>query len=124
MAGMTDFSLATSAARGREQEVRSSFQDFFLILIFLTSLITSLIVNPVGAGGRRQPGRISCPLYFSHNISATRKRRNAELCIQLPEYLTEVVCKSGANLISDDVRSQIINCVLHIGKRCSFVMSL
>ena len=43
------------------------------------------------------------PLYFSRNISAMRKRRSAKLCAHLPEYLAEVVCKFGANPISDDV---------------------
>ena len=67
------------------------------------------IVNPAGAGGRRHPrgdgggGHKVPPLYFSRNISATRKRRSAKLCTHLPEYLAEVVCKFGADRISDDV---------------------
>ena len=43
------------------------------------------------------------PLYFSRNISAKRKRRDAKLCTHLPEYIAEVVCKFDADSISDDV---------------------
>ena len=56
-------------------------------------------LEALGGGGHK----VAFPLYFSRNISATRKRRNAKLCTHLPEYLAEVVCKFGADPISDDV---------------------
>ena len=52
---------------------------------------------------RRWEGHKVVPLYFSQNISATRKRRNAKLCTHLPDYLAEGVCKFGADSTSDDV---------------------
>ena len=64
---------------------------------------------PAGAGGRRHPrgaggrGLKVTPLYFPRNISATRTRRSAKLCTHLLEFLAEVVCKFGADPISDDV---------------------
>ena len=54
--------------------------------------------HPQGAGGHKV-----APLYFSRNISATRKRRNAKLCTHLPEYLADVVCQFSGGPISDDV---------------------
>ena len=59
-------------------------------------------------GGRRRAthealGDIKLPPYLSRNISAMRKHRNAKLCTHLPKYLAEVMCKFGANPMSDDV---------------------
>ena len=64
-------------------------------------------VNPAGAGGWRHPqgagGHKVAPLYFSCNISTTRKHRNAKRCTHLPEYLAEVMCEFGAGPMSDDL---------------------
>ena len=60
----------------------------------------------LGVGATREAlgaGHKVAPLYFSRDISATRKRRSAKLCTHLPEYLAEVMCKFGADPISDDV---------------------
>ena len=42
-------------------------------------------------------------LYFLRNISATRKRRDAKLCTQLPKYLAQIVCDFGVDPIFGDV---------------------
>ena len=57
----------------------------------------------VGAAYEALRGALSCPLYFSRNISKTRKRRSGKRCTHLLEYLAEVVCKFGADPITDDV---------------------
>ena len=79
-------------------------------VIYVFPSVAYKCVFPAGAGGSAPPARrwggggIKLhPLYFSPNISATPKRRNAELCTHLPEYLAEVVSTFDADPVSHDV---------------------
>ena len=76
-----------------------TFCDLTLTLTFLTRQALGVRASREALGGRHKVA----PLYFSRNVSATRKRRNAKLSTHLPEYLAEVMCKFGADPISDDV---------------------
>ena len=63
------------------------------------------MLNPAAAGPPRHPpaagggGHTVAPLYFCDDIAATRRGREAKLCIHLPEYLAEVVFKFGVDPI-------------------------
>ena len=78
-------------------------------------------INPAGAGGRRHPrgaggggggAKICPPLinthknpnpFTSHALSPQRVNVETRNFAHLSEYLAEVVCKFGADPISDDV---------------------
>ena len=85
-----------SRCKAKNQEI-SGIGNFFKSVLTRQALGVGATHEALG-GGIKLP-----PLYFSRNISATRKRRSAKLCTHLPEYLAEVMCKFGADPISDDV---------------------
>ena len=73
-------------------------REFSLRVLTRQALDVGATHEVLGGGGHKVAA-----LYFSCNISAAHKCRNAKPGTQPPENLAEVICKFSANPISDDV---------------------